>query len=394
METRKFKYEELNYADLYIDAIYMSPRPAKNGRANDVLTKLLNVGNSGGFRAKSGKSYLVLYLTGYNPAWPDVFDTETGILTYYGDNTEGGIDVDSKRGNRLLHEIFDDLANKQYHKIPPILIFQNTKEESDVKFLGLAVPGVPNIHADEYFSTVWRTQKGVRFPNYVAKFTVIKLKEGQCIKRQWLNALAEKSDEAMELAPLAWKNFVRRGLIGIEPLAAPKVEYPKKKEMLPADEEGMNILKIIHRKYGRENSVGFEKFCKKLMYLMDPNFQNINLTRPWKDGGMDAFAEYVIKATSDSEKLIVECAMEAKCFNPEKNGVQVRQTARLISRIRHRQFGIFITTSYIADQAYKEVKEDGHPILFCTGKDIVKILKEKAGVTSKNISEWLDKNVE
>ena len=402
METKRFKYEELDKADLFIDAIYMSPRPPKQGLANEVLSKFLKVQNMGGFRVakkadKTGDAYLVLYLNGYTPAWPDDFDTETGILTYYGDNIEAGSDVEktSKGGNSILCQIFDNLAKggNALKDIPPILLFQETDDEKyDVRFLGLAVPGVPNIHPDEYFSTVWRTQDGVRFSNYVAKFTVIKLKEG-CIRKEWLYALKQNSDKAMDWAPSAWKDFIQKGLAGIEPLAAPKViQYPGKDAMLPSDKEGMEIVKIIHKKYGKNDSVGFEKFAKRLMYLIDSNFRNINLTRPWKDGGRDAIAEYVIKTPSN--KIIVECAMEAKCYDPEKEGVAVKQTSRLISRIKYRQFGILITTSYIAKQAYDEVKEDGHPILFCTGKDIATILQQKANVTSKTINEWLEQNVE
>lgn len=401
METKRFGYEELDKADLFIDAIYMSPRPATKSIEDDVLSKFLRLPNLGGFRVakkanKTDIAFVVLYLNKYTPAWPDDFDTETGILTYYGDNIDAGNEIEKtkRRGNLILRQIFDNLAEggEALNKIPPILLFQKTGEERDVRFLGLAVPGVPNLHPDEYFSTVWRTQNGIRFPNYVAKFSVIKLEEG-FVKKEWLNALRQTNDKALDLAPSSWKNFTQKGLNGIEPLSAPQViEYPGKSAMLPADEDGKSIIKAIHKKYGKNDSVGFEKFAKKLMYLMDSNFQNINLTRPWKDGGRDAIAEYVIKAPSN--KLVVECAMEAKCYDPGKEGVAVKQTSRLISRIKHRQFGILITTSYIAKQAYDEVKEDGHPILFCTGKDIATILQQKANVTSKTINEWLEQNVE
>lgn len=400
MKTKRFKYEELEKADLFIDAIYMSPRPSKIGHADDVLSKLIRIGNEGGIRVarsadqKGETAYIALQISGYNPAWPDSFDSETGILTYYGDNTKGGSDPENTRGNPYIRKIFDDLneGNTALNKIPPILVFQKTGELRDIRFLGLAVPGVPNLHPDEYFSTIWRTQNGIRFPNYVAKFSVIKLEEG-FVKKEWLNALRQSNDKALDLAPSSWKNFIQKGLNGIEPLAAPQViEYPGKGAMLPSDGDGMAIIKAIHKKYGKNDSVGFEKFAKKLMYLMDSHFQNINLTRPWKDGGRDAVAEYVIKAPSN--KLVVECAMEAKCYDPAKEGVAVKQMSRLISRIKHRQFGILITTSYIAKQAYDEVKEDGHPILFCTGKDIAEILQQKANVTSKTIDKWLEQNVE
>ena len=63
--------------------------------------------------------------------------------------------------------------------------------------------------------------------------------------------------------------------------------------------------------------------------------------------------------------------------------------SRLISRIKYRQFGILVTTSYVNKQAYNEVIEDGHPILIITASDIAAILKSNS-ITSKNIKNWLN----
>ena len=58
------------------------------------------------------------------------------------------------------------------------------------------------------------------------------------------------------------------------------------------------------------------------------------------------------------------------------NGGGVRYTSRLISRLRHRQFGVLVTTSPLDAQAYKEIREDGHPVVVLAGRDIVDILKK------------------
>lgn len=62
--------------------------------------------------------------------------------------------------------------------------------------------------------------------------------------------------------------------------------------------------------------------------------------------------------------------------------------SRLISRIRYRQFGVLITTSYVDSQAYQEVVEDGHPILVVSATDIARILKVNS-ITSEDIDEYL-----
>lgn len=86
----------------------------------------------------------------------------------------------------------------------------------------------------------------------------------------------------------------------------------------------------------------------------------------------------------------IDCALEAKCYSTD-TAVRVRQMSRLISRIRYRQFGILITTSYVDNQAYNEVVEDGHPILIVTASDIAGILRNNA-INSSNVEVWL-KNV-
>lgn len=62
--------------------------------------------------------------------------------------------------------------------------------------------------------------------------------------------------------------------------------------------------------------------------------------------------------------------------------------SRLISRIRYRQFGVMLTTSFVDKKAYQEVIEDGHPILIISANDIAHILRSNS-ITSENISEWL-----
>lgn len=71
----------------------------------------------------------------------------------------------------------------------------------------------------------------------------------------------------------------------------------------------------------------------------------------------------------------------------------MKDIARLISRIKHREFGIFVTTSYIGQQAYKEmIIEDKHPILIITAIDIIKILKNIDITTVPKLEKWLEDN--
>ena len=69
----------------------------------------MRIGNSGGFRISQVKSipaFVVFHTTGKNPEWPDDFDSEVGVFSYYGDNKKPGNELDSSQGNRLLSDIF------------------------------------------------------------------------------------------------------------------------------------------------------------------------------------------------------------------------------------------------------------------------------------------------
>ena len=77
-----------------------------------------------------------------------------------------------------------------------------------------------------------------------------------------------------------------------------------------------------------------------------------------------------------SDPVAVKFALEAKCYRPASS-VGVRETSRLISRLRHRQFGVLVTTSHLDAQAYKEIREDGHLVVVFAGRDIGENLKGK-----------------
>jgi hypothetical protein len=85
----------------------------------------------------------------------------------------------------------------------------------------------------------------------------------------------------------------------------------------------------------------------------------------------------------------LDFVLEAKCYGPD-NSVGVKETSRLISRVRHRMFGVLVTTSYVHDQAYSEVREDQHPIVIICGRDIVDALRAKGYSTPAAVAAWLN----
>ena len=389
-------FENLQTADLVVDTVYKGG--TKSGKASEVLSKLMpGCSNSGGFRKvmrKDGSglpAYVVLYTSLSELAWPDYLDEETGIFRYYGDNRSPGralLDT-PRKGNQLLEFVFNCLNSQDgsIKDIPPFFIFKKTGNGWDVQFLGLAAPGNPKLSPDKDLVAFWRTLDEKRFQNYEAYFTVLDTEEA--IDRRWLNALIYNHEDSLQYAPSAWLRFINLGRNGITPLIAKKLpKVPDKYTQLQSDNEGMLCLDIIRDHY-KNNAYGFERCAQDLLLKMDERFQDFNLTRPWRDGGRDALGFYVIGSGSKANyPLRIDCALEAKCYSKD-NSVGVKEMSRLISRIRYRQFGILMTTSYVHKQAYQEVVDDGHPILIVSAADIARILRNNS-ILSNNINDWLN----
>lgn len=140
------------------------------------------------------------------------------------------------------------------------------------------------------------------------------------------------------------------------------------------------------RDYFHERPHAFEYFAAAIAQLMAPEIATLDVTRPSRDGGRDALGQLRIGKGPGS--ILVDFALEAKCYNAQ-NAVGVREMSRLISRLRHRQFGILVTTSWVNLQAYREIKEDQHPIIVLAAADIVELLRQNGRSGSTAVTEWL-----
>jgi Restriction endonuclease AspBHI N-terminal len=175
---RTIPFNDLSTADLVIDAIYQGDR--KGNSADDPISHLLKVSNQGGFRYRGSLDSLdlvVLVSSMNDPDWPDTLDRQSGTFVYFGDNKRPGRGLhDTLRfGNDLLRRFFESAhsGSADRSKVPPIFVFAKTGEWRDVRFLGLAVPGAPDVQSYDDLVAVWRTNAGLRFQNYRARFTIL-----------------------------------------------------------------------------------------------------------------------------------------------------------------------------------------------------------------------------
>ena len=389
-------YGDLASAQLFLDAVYEG---GNHGSVrDDPLALLLPVGNQGGFRYKGsvqGRSVrlVVLYTTGLDPDWPDVLDVHTGRFTYYGDNKSPGRVPDGaaqekdplhstpRHGNLLLRHVFEDAHTGAAERsaIPPFFLFEKTGRGRDVRFRGLLAPGAESLQQDEELVAIWRSTGGKRFQNYRAEFTVLDV---PVVTRAWIGELLAGVTTG-PAAPRAWRDWVAAR--SYDALEAPSTTTVRSRAQQTPDEAGQRLLAEVHGYFsGRYHD--FEHCAVELWKMLAPATGRCEVTQRSRDGGRDAVGEYLLGPLPD--QVSVEFALEAKCYGAD-NPVGVREMSRLISRLKNRQFGVFVTTSYYHSQVYREVREDRHPVVMMCGKDIADLLRARGYGTPAAVNHWL-----
>ena len=386
--TKIVPFDQLEKSDLIVDVVYKGGNSSTGSIGDEPISKILKCSNRGGFRYNGsinglGLKFVVLYSTFQNLNWPDELDKYTGQFTYFGDNKAPGQLLHDTKGNRVLSHCFMQLHLGNRKLIPPFFLFSQGAEGHDVTFLGIAVPGFAGMSDVEDLVAVWKTRTGERFQNYRAIFTVLNT---QKVSRNWINSLISGSPDVVN-SPEEWRRWINNG--AYEPLTSERiVQYRLREDQIPTADNDLEIIEFIYD-YHKKDPFRFEKCAAEIVKLMDSKFVSYDLTRRYVDGGRDATGKYSIGIESNS--IAVDYALEAKCYSL-KSAVGVKETSRLISRLKHRQFGILVTTSYVHRQAYKEIIEDGHPVIVISSRDIVDILKKNGFSTVGSIKEWLEKS--
>ena len=393
--TNIIPHDRLETSNLIVDAIYEGSHDGQ--LSGEPLSKLLRgIGNLGGFRAAGrgkDKRFVVLYTSGEDKDWPDRIDLNTGQFVYYGDNKTPGHELhDTQRGgNLILRRVFELLHSSPPKRgfVPPFFVFAKFPTVNcsrSVQFKGLAAPGHPGLSATEDLVAVWKTTNNQRFQNYRSIFTILDV---PVVDRSWLNDLAtgEGSTENMPSELSDWIDTGRYKALTSEPTTVIR----STNEQTPDNPLELQILTTVHRHF-KDTPIAFEGFAARIFQMHDRRVIIDKITRGSVDGGRDAIGRYSLGLSQDP--VYVEFSLEAKCYSPPNSGtiantIGVREVSRLISRIKHRQFGVLVTTSVVGRQAYEEVREDRHPIVFICGKDIAEILINNGYNTPELVQSWL-----
>ena len=267
-----------------------------------------------------------------------------------------------------------------------------------MKFIGLMAPGIKWRPQKDWLIAVWGCNFAKeRFQNYKALFTVVDTSSGSAahsgagINLAWVTDIINGRAYESEYAPLEWKRFIDgknfKSLI-CKPLSGVK----SKAEQLPDTPLGMEMLQALHDYFIEEdNGYSFEPFACDIARQMDERVATLDVTSPYRDHGFDGVGKYRIFSRSENQ-VFADFYLQAKCYDPS-NGLGVGDTSRVISRIKNRQFGILFTTSYVAEQAFTEILDDGHPVNIVSGKDIIAFIQNDLELYSTEaLLEWLKKN--
>lgn len=390
---------QLNNSYLRLDKLYRNTNNWKN--PEDEFNTFFRfedgkgIQNVSGFRFKSRSdiddrditncAFCILITNLGEVEWPDELNLETGIFTYYGDNRVPGSAIDCTHvgGNKLLQVTYELLHKNTRELIKPFLCFETVKSKdgSYMKFIGLAVPGAQGVSSVDDLVAVWKIKDNNRFQNYRSIFTILK---EETISKLWLEDLIKgKSSVESDWTPQSWSYWVKTGIY--KALECKNDTKPRSKiDQLPANKDEVRVLDFLDKHLSDRE---FEYAVAEIVRLLDPAFKELVVTRASKDGGRDVIGKYYLGHSGHQIRLTA--FIEAKKWK-RNNSVGVKPMMRLISRLKHRDIGVFVTTSFFDKQIQDELIEDGHPVMLVSGGDIAKILI-KADLSSEvSLEAWVD----
>jgi hypothetical protein len=339
---------------------------------------------SGGSTAITDCGFCLLITTLREPEWPDALERDSGVFTYYGDNREPGTAIADTHigGNRLLELVFERLHDGYRHSIPPFLCFQKYVSADGgtyMRFLGLAVPGAQGMSSLDDLVAVWRRKGDERFLNYKATFTILDAAE---VSHTWLDSIVsgEEAFAATDCPPtyLRWVQAGRYVPLITEPKSTPRTKDDQQPRTAPEE----LVLEKVKTLTPRQ----FEHAAADLLGMMDSRFIDIRVTREVRDGGRDVIAKYIVG--HGDHGIPLDVSVEVKLWD-RAGAVGVKPMMRLISRLKYRDFGVFITTTFFDKTVQDELIEDGHPVILVSGGDVARILIENE-IVGASLDRWLE----
>lgn len=333
--------------------------------------------------------------------WHDVFDADKGHIRYFGDAKTPGQDPATTPGNKALLEAYRVHSAIDPHeraKATPILFFRRT-----------AVNGVSKGYvAFQGFGIVARAERitqfdhrqSASFTNYVYDFAVLSMAdEDETFDWNWINARRDPAipnDKAFAMAPEAWKRWMKGGSAALarNRRHVSKLLVTKPKDQLP--EKGSRYDRILQQvcDHYAEKKHHFEGLAyaitRHLLGRSGGRYVDGWITPSSGDGGADFIARLDIGEGFGSVRQVVYG--QAKCI-AISSGVDGKDIARTVARLKRGWFGVFVTTSYFSEPVQREVIEDEYPVLLASGLTVAEttyLLAEENGCSVKAYLDLID----
>jgi hypothetical protein len=132
------------------------------------------------------------------------------------------------------------------------------------------------------------------------------------------------------------------------------------------------LLDLVYQHF-KDRPDDFEQFAADLWRVSEPNVDKIDVTRPWRDGGRDAIGKTCLVPMPTP-------LPSSSPWRPSARAHQQRRRER--DKPTHlaapappiRRPGHYPLPRY---QAYREIREDGHPVVVLAGRDVIERLKDR-----------------
>lgn len=331
--------------------------------------------------------------------WDDQFDSDNGLVRYFGDNKSNRRAAHEAPGNAQLlrqFELHKSTNEVDRQRAIPILLFQRVplpgRVKGTLKFHGLGIITKAELIAQ------FQADIGY-FTNFVFEFQVLNLlKEADDFDWTWINErrLKGTSDQTALLAPWSWRRWVRDGenvLPSLRRVVLKRKTMTKAEQIPPIGSKGRGLLEEIHKYYSAtKKKHHFELLAslvaEQILSSGGDRYLNGWVTQASGDGGIDFVGRLEVGTGSTNVKLVV--LGQAKCEAIE-SATSGRDIARTVSRLRRGWIGAYVTTGYFSKQAQIEIVNDEFPLLLVNGNDVAREVQTMfEGTRFTKISEFLD----
>lgn len=337
--------------------------------------------------------------------WHDIFDVDNGHIRYFGDAKTPRQDPAQTPGNKALleaHAIHAAVDPSERARATPIIFFRRTSFNGKTKGF-LTFQGIGIVERVERI-TQFDQREQASFSNYVYDLAVLSLSdEHETFDWDWINARRNyllTEEECLKLAPKAWQKWLQAGSSALPRTRrrVSKLLVTKPKDQLP--EKGSrydHLLQTICAHYDTKKH-HFEGLAyaitRHLLSRSGSRFIDGWITPAGGDGGADFIGRLDTGEGFGAVRQIIYG--QAKCV-ATTSGVDGKDIARTVARLKRGWFGAFVTTSYFSEPVQREIIEDEYPLLLVSGLTVAEttfLLAEESGCSVATYLETIDAEFE